>query len=176
MNHLHKALTLLLATGLAATLARAQPGAYYPPPMGVPATPDSQRNAVNNVKSQVGWLQNATRTASNYGDGGLSVVWQNFQSLRQAYNGFKATLGPQQAAAGANELAELDAGLDIVQESFDNYQQDVAAGHPPAAAMRNLCQVLRQGADVWLQEFNRDCARLRVGWLVSSIDRHARRA
>jgi hypothetical protein len=129
-----------------------------------PTTPDTQRNALNAVRSQVNWLQNATRTASSYGANGVGSVWQHFQALRGSYAAFKQTLNPNQLAAGANSLAELDAGLDIIQEAFANYQDDVAAGQLAGSALRNMCQVLREGSSLWLQELNKTCSRLRVGW------------
>jgi hypothetical protein len=75
------------------------------------------------------------------------------------------TLNPQQLADGANELAELSAGLDILQEAFTNYQNDVAGGRSESAAFAELSRVLRQAAEAWLQELNRVSARLRVGRL-----------
>jgi hypothetical protein len=146
-------------------LLQAQPGwPYGPPGMGAQTTPDAQRNAMNNVQSQVNWVVNATRTASSFATGAAGTVYQQFQNLRGAYVGFTSTLTPQQTANGANELAELSAGLDILQEAFTNYQDDLAGGRDPGAALRDMCQVLSQGAGVWLQEFKQDCSRLRVGW------------
>ena len=143
---------------------RAQPPPWYAPPPNIPppTTPDAQRNALSNLRARVDWLQNATRTAGNY-DNGVGLVWQQFQYLRASYDAFTATLNPQQHANGANELAELSAGLDILQESFTNYQNDVAGGRSADAALAELCQVLRQAARVWLQELNKNCARLGVG-------------
>jgi hypothetical protein len=125
---------------------------------------NSQRAALNQVRTQVGWLQNATRTAPNYGAGGADVVYQQFQILRDMYNGFTRTLNPGQLNNGANEWAELSAGLDIIQESFAYYQQDVEKGRPVGVALKDLCQVMREASQVWLQQFNRDCTRLRVGF------------
>ena len=143
---------------------RAQPQWPYAPPPAMPpsTTRDAQRNELNNLKGQVGWLQNATRTAPNYNTG-VGLLWQQFQNVRASYQTFTATLNPQQQAYGANELAELSAGLDILQESFTNYQNDVASGRSPEAALSELCQVLRRAVGVWLQELNKDCARLGVG-------------
>jgi len=84
--------------------------------------------------------------------------------LHNTYQDFKNTLTPQQLAYGANELAELDAGLDILAESFSNYQEDMAAGQSSARAFRNMCQVLGRATGFWLQELNTVSARLRVGW------------
>jgi hypothetical protein len=153
-----------LASLLSGLLAlRAQPPWYAPPPsIPPPTTPDAQRNALSNLRARVDWLQSAIRTAGNYTDG-VGQVWQQFQYLRASYEAFTTTLNPQQHANCANELAELSAGLDILQESFTNYQNDVAGGRSADAALAELCQVLRQAAGVWLQELNKDCARLQVG-------------
>ena len=141
------------------------PWGYGPPPGGLtPNTPMAQRSALQTVLAQVRWFQNSTQTASNYGDGGSGLVWQQFQVLRGAYSAFKSTLFPQQLSSGANELAELDAGLDILQEAFTNYQQEVADGQSSTSAFNSMCQVLYQASGVWLQELNSGSARLRVGW------------
>jgi hypothetical protein len=136
--------------------------AQYPFP--APTTPDAQRNALTQVRSQVNWLQNATRTASNYSGQGHGIVWERFQIVRGAYAAFKQTLNPRQLADGGNSFAELDGGLDILQEAFENYQTDLAAGRPPGPALRDMCQVLRDGSRLWLEELNKTCSRLRVGW------------
>ena len=133
-------------------------------PFGVPVTPQSQRNALGAVRSQVGWVQNATQVAPNYGAQGYGNVWQSFEGLREAYRVFKSSLNPQQLSYGANQLAELDAGLDIIAEAFTNYQEDVSAGRPAGPALRNMCRVMRQSCGLWLQELNKTCSQLRVGW------------
>ncbi len=147
---------------------RAQPawGFTPPPAMPVPATPQAQRNAASNVRSQVGWLQNATQTASNFANGGYGNVYQQFQMLCNLYTAFTNTLNPQQASSGASQLAELAGGLNILAEAFTNYQDDVAGGRDPGAALNDMCQVLNQAAGVWLQEFNQDCSQLNVGWTM----------
>jgi len=61
------------------------------------------------------------------------------------------------------DLAELEAGQDILQEAFGNYQADLAARRPMSSALRNLCQVLARGSGVWGQELNRVSGWLRVG-------------
>ena len=132
-----------------------------------PNSPMSQQNAQTSVQSQVSWFRNSTRSAANYGGGGAGgygLVWQRFQTLQTTFNAFKATLTDQQISAGANELAELDAGLGILEEAFTNYQQEVENGQSSTSAFSEMCQVLYQAAGVWLQEFNSDCSRLQVGW------------
>lgn len=127
-------------------------------------SPDAQRNARNGVRNQINWFQNATRTASNFPTGGHGMVWQQFQQVRGAFSAFKSTLSPRQLALGSNDLAELEAGLDILAEAFANYEGDVAAGRSPSSALRSMCQVLDQASAVWLREFARDCGRLGVGF------------
>jgi hypothetical protein len=133
-------------------------------PFGVPTTPQAQRNAVSALRSQFGWLENATRVVPTQGAVGYANVWETFQGLRQAYNAVKSTLNPQQAAYGANQLAELDAGLDIIQEAFSNYQEDLASGRPPGPALRDMSRVVRQGSGLWMSEFNKTCTQLHIGW------------
>jgi len=160
-------LILLTSLGVCCLLAALRPGplcAQAPWPFVPQTTPDAQRNALNGVRSQVNWLLNATKTAPNQITGGPDKIWQEFQTLRGAYGAFKSTLTPAQLNYGANDLAELEAGLDILQEAFGNYQQDLAAGRSFASAFRNLCQVLARGSRVWVQELNRVSTRLRVGW------------
>ena len=152
---------LILVGGLTLLSPLVSPAQY---PFPTPTTPDAQRNALTQVRSQVNWLQNATRTATNYGQQGYGNVWERFQIVRGAYGAFKQTLNPRQAADGANSFAELDGGLDILQEAFENYQTDLAAGRNAGAALRDMCQVLRDGSRLWLDELNKTCSRLRVGW------------
>ena len=126
----------------------------------------AQRSAMGAVRSQVTALKNATRTAPNFTSGGSGhdLLWQQFQSLRSAFGELLQTLNSRQASDGANEFAELNGALDIIQEAFNNYQNDVDSGRSPNVALRDLCQVLYQASGVWLQEFNKDCSRLRVGF------------
>jgi hypothetical protein len=132
-------------------------------PFGTPTTPDAQRNALGAVRSQVNWLQNATRTASGYGGGGYGNVLQQFESLRGAYVALTHTLNELQLARGGNDFAELEAGLSIVQEAFTNYQEAVGAGQPETTAMREMCQIVREASQVWLRELNSRCSKHRVG-------------
>jgi len=133
-------------------------------PFVPPTTPSAQRNALNAVRMQVDWLQNSTRTAANFGAQGYGNVRQQFEGLRGAYGAFKQTLRPDQLAYGANDLAEMDAGLDILQEAFTNYEQDIAEGRPVRTALNDMGQVMRQGSALWWQELNKKASRLRVGW------------
>ncbi len=145
-------------------LSRAQPWFYPPPPLPQPSNPMAQRGAMQNVQSQMGWFQNSLRTASSYQAGSYGNVYQQFQSLRASYTSFRGSLNSNQISRGGNDLAQLDAGLDILQEAFSNYQQEVANGESSGQAFNDMCQVLSQASAVWLQEFNQVCNRLRVGW------------
>jgi hypothetical protein len=159
-------LRLLALVGLFAGIGLTLPPllrAQVPWGMEPPRTPGAQRNSQNTVQAQVNWLQNATRTAPNYGPGGYGLLLQQFEMLRDSYAGFKQTLSPRQLDYGANDLAELDAGLDIVREAFSNYQEEITDGRSGALATQNLCSVLRQATALWFQEFKQTCNRLRVG-------------
>jgi hypothetical protein len=133
-------------------------------PFAAPTTPMAQRNSLNLVVNQVNWFQNATRTASSYSGNGYGLLVQQFQAVRDQYSGLKSTLTPQQLNAGANQLAELDAGLNIIQEAFNDYQTAVGNGQSSTTAFANMTRVLNEAMGVWAQELKRDCRDLRVGW------------
>ena len=160
--------TVLAGVSLVIGLACICPQLLRAQPAGLPTdaapTADGQRNAFSGVQSQAVWLQNACRSAPNFRTGGYDMLWEKFQGLRGAYNAFKSLLSPQQMKKGANELAELGAGLDILQEAFTDYQEDLVSGQSSPSAFVNMCQVLRDATGVWLQELNKDSQRLRVGW------------
>jgi hypothetical protein len=130
-----------------------------------PTTPTAQRNALNLVLNQVNWFQNSTRTATSYaGSGGYGLLLQQFQTVRDQYAALKGTLTPQQLTSGGGQLAELDAGLDIIQQAFTDYQAHVGNGQPSHAALANMCRVLNEALGVWAQELKQDCPQSRVGW------------
>lgn len=156
---------VLFAVLLCPILALAQPWFYYPPPpIPPPTNAMAQRSAMQNVQSQIGWFQNSLRTASGYQPGSYGNIWQQFQNLRGSFFGFRNSLSSNQQSRAANDLAQLQAGLDILQEAFSNYQQEVANGQSSSYALNDMCQVLYQASGVWSQEFNRVCNRVRVGW------------
>jgi hypothetical protein len=167
MNSFTKKLALPAMLGLLVSLAVLYANlvsAQAPWPFAAPTTPMAQRNAMNLVINQVSWFQNATRTASSYAGGGYGLLVQQFQAVRDQYSGFKSTLNPQQLNSGANQVAELDSGLDIIQEAFADYQNAVANGQSDSSAFANMSQVLNEAMGVWVQEFKQDCRQLRVGW------------
>jgi hypothetical protein len=136
----------------------AQPGW---PPYLVQTTPMAQNSAMQLVQNQVRLCQNSTR-ASSYMNG-YGLLSQQFQEIRNQYAGFKATLTPWQNGYGGNRLAELGAGLDIIQEAFGDYQAAVSNGQSPSRAFNNLKQVLNRALDAWGQEFKQVCIQIRVG-------------
>jgi hypothetical protein len=167
MRSFNKKLARPAALGLLVSLAALYANlvsAQAPWPFAPPATPMAQRNAMNLVINQVNWFQNATRTASSYAGGGYGLLLQQFQAVRSQYAGFRSTLSPQQLNSGANQVAELDSGLDIIQEAFTDYQTAVANGQSNNSAFSNLRQVLNEAMGVWVREFRRDCGQLQVGW------------
>jgi hypothetical protein len=168
MKTIIKKTVLPAALGLLVSLTLLWANLVYaqaPWPFAAPTTPMAQRNAMNLVVNQVSWFQNATRTASSYtGGGGYGLLVQQFQTVRDQYSGFKSTLNPQQLNSGANQVAELDSGLAIIQEAFADYQNAVANGQSDSSAFNNMKQVLNEAMGVWVQEFKQDCRQLRVGW------------
>jgi len=168
MKSITKKLVLPAVLGLLVSLTLLWANLVYaqaPWPFAAPTTPMAQRNAMNLVVNQVSWFQNATRTASSYaGGGGYGLLVQQFQAVRDQYAGFRSTLNPQQLNSGANQVAELDSGLDIIQEAFADYQNAVANGQSDSSAFSNMKQVLNEAMGVWVQEFKKDCRQLQVGW------------
>jgi hypothetical protein len=167
MKFFYSKLAPPLGLGLWVTLAVLWANAVYAQDQGPfvpPTTPMAQRNSLNLVLNRVGWLQNATRTTFSFAGGGYGLLLQQFQAVRGQYNGLKSTLTPQQLASGANQLAELDAGLDIIQEVFTDYQTAVANGQSSSTASANMGKVLNRAIGVWAQELKQDCRQLRIGW------------
>ncbi len=132
--------------------------------IGYPTSPDTQRATYNNLLAQGRMLQNAIQTAPNYRTGAYDVLAQQFQMLCAAYVDFKRSLNQQQLYYCGNDLAELDAGLDIIGGAFANCQQDLAAGRSPNYTMRTLGKVLGQGTGLWFRQLDQVSRRLRVGW------------
>ena len=65
--------------------------------------------------------------------------------------------------SGADDFAELDAGLDVLQQPFARYLEDSSSGLSSAAALRNMCDSLRRGTSAWSHQFDKVCRRLHVG-------------
>ena len=164
MKFFSSKLALPLGLGLLGSLALLWASVDYAQaqwPYAPPPSPMAQRNGLNLVLNQVNWFRNATRTSS--ANNGCAVLVQQFQGVRDQYGAFKSTLDPQQLASSANQLAELDSGLDIIQEAFNDYQTAVANGQANFAAFSNMCQVLNEAMGVWTQELKRVCRQMRVG-------------
>jgi len=154
---------LALLVGLLALPAGLTRAQFVPLP-SAQSTPMAQRNAMNLVLNQIRWFQNASLGAGSYAGGGYGMLQQQFQAVRDQYNNFKGTLNPNQANVGGNQIAELDAGLNIIQEAFADYQTAVANGQSPTSAYNNMRQVLNRAMRVWTDQFKRTCSQLRVGW------------
>ena len=167
MNPISTRLPLPLRLGLLAAIALLCASAIYTQaqwPITPATTPMAQRNAYNLVNNQVSWFQNATRTASSYQGSGYGVLLQQFQNVSGQYAALKNSLNPQQLNAGGNQLAELDSGLNIIQEAFADYQTAVANGQSASTAFSNMAQVLNQAMAVWVREFKQVCRQLQVAW------------
>ena len=154
---------LVPAAGLVAFFAGLV-GVYAQWPSVPPTNPMAQRNAMNLVLNQIKWFQATTRTGGSYVGGGYGNLLQQFQAVGTQWASFKTTLTPQQLNAGGNQVAELNAGLDIIAEAFADYQTAVADGQSDITAFNNLRQVLSRAMAIWGQQFNQTCRQLRVGW------------
>jgi len=156
--------TFIRTVGLCALGTVAAPfGGLAQWPTPAPAMPNDQRNMLNSFRTELNLFQNVTSSAPNYGANGYGNLMGHFQSMRGAFSALKGTLNPRQLERGANSCAELEAGLDILGEAFSYYVSDVQSGRPENAALRDCCQVLRQGSQVWEQEFNKVARELRIG-------------
>jgi hypothetical protein len=132
----------------------------YPAP---PTLPQSPRQLLDQIRTQLHWLESATRTSSMFNTGADVLLWRHYDGLGVSFRAFQRSLSPQQQEFGANNLAELDAGLAIIGEAFANFQDDLNQGRHGTVAFRTLCQVLRDSARVWGQEMNRVARQLQVG-------------
>jgi hypothetical protein len=159
-------LTLPRGLGLLVSLALLWVSVVYTQaqlPFAPTTSPMAQRNALNLLLNQVNWFQNAARSASSYPDGGYGLLVHQFQAVRDQYNGFKSTLTQQQFASSTNQLAELDAGLDIIQKAFTDRQTGAANGQSSNTASANLRQALNKAIQVWTHKLKQDRRQLRVG-------------
>jgi hypothetical protein len=128
-----------------------------------PPSPQAQRQMLEQLRQQLNWLDDATKNAPRLASGADVALWRQFDALRVAFDVFKKVLTPWQLEHGANDLAELDAGLAIISEAFGNFQEDLDRGRNGTLALRTLCQVLRDSTKVWGQELGRVAKRLQVG-------------
>ena len=127
-----------------------------------PPPPLNQRQSYQQLQMQIDWFQNATRTAPMFNTGADTTLWTHFEGLRIGFGEFTRSLSPAQLQRGANDLAELDAGLAIIGEAFPNFQDDLNSGRHPTEAIRTLCQVLRDSVKLWGQQLRVVSQRLRV--------------
>ena len=95
--------------------------AMLTPYPGAPS-PQSQRQALQQLKQLLQWLENSTRTSATFAQEADLVLWQNYEGVRMGFEALTRTLTPQQLQYGANDLDELDAGLAIIGEAFTNFQ------------------------------------------------------
>jgi hypothetical protein len=164
MTTLRRFIVTTLAITSVLTLSGPAPvHAQFPTPYPAAPIPFSQRQLFDQLKMQLNWLNNATRTASNFGPGADTVLWNNFEGIRVGFGALTRSLSPKQLDYGANDLAELDAGLAIIGEAFTNFQDDLSNGRSVTVAYHTLCQVLRESMRLWAQELNRVAKRLQIG-------------
>jgi hypothetical protein len=86
-------LTLPRGLGLLVSLAVLWASVAYTQaqlPFAPPTNSMAQRNALNLLLNQVNWFRNAARIASSNPGGGYGLLAQQFQAVRDQYNGFTA--------------------------------------------------------------------------------------
>lgn len=122
-----------------------------------------QHHALDPLLTQIDKFQKSTWSAPGmYHKGGYETLWQNFQAVRRSFSAFKGVLTERQTYEGANDLAELDAGLTTIQESFTHYQSDIARKPETSARFQTLCTTLFRSMKVWRTEASNDWDRWRV--------------
>lgn len=129
--------------------------AFYPPALLAqtdmrPPLPYGHRASLVPLQMQLEEFQKTCRRAPGYyNQGGYEMLRKQFQVVRSTYASFKDTLGPNQLYEGANDLAELDAGLDVIEESFTSYQKERKNTFPASAGFDSLCNVLSRSVKAW---------------------------
>jgi hypothetical protein len=126
-------------------------------------SPAAQRQMLEILWHQLRFLDNATRNATMFNTGADANLFRQVDAVRVAYETLKAVLLPWQLERGANDLAELDAGLAIISEAFPNFREDINRGRNEKVALRTLCQVLRGSFQVWKRQLDQTSDRLRLG-------------
>jgi hypothetical protein len=154
-NVLAALVMLSLTAWFAPQPAAAQTYGYWPYPYG-------PRMTLLPLQTQIDQFQRTCRLAPGYyTQGGYDMVWKQFQTLRSTYAAFKNSLSPPQVYEGGNDLADLDAGLDIIEKAFTRYQNTPAVIYPASASFDSLCNVLSRSVTVWSRELQEVFGRLR---------------
>jgi hypothetical protein len=123
----------------------------------------NQRQVLNNFQRQLDMFDDAIRNTTRFNTPPDVMLWHNFDGLRVGFQTIKSSLAPVQVQRGANDLADLDAGLAIIAEAFPNFQEDLNNGRSYQVALHTLRQVLRDSMRIWTQQFNSVARRLQIG-------------
>lgn len=154
------AAALLLASS---AFAQEPPALLYQPPLPtLPPTANDQRNALNNVVSQISYFRNVALNAPNFSNGSF-LVWDQFRRLRILFTAFESTLTAGQADRGADALAELEEGLVIIQQALDNLQIQIRTSPTTFFTASHEYRVLVEAINLWYRRFNQIGGRLLIG-------------
>jgi hypothetical protein len=123
----------------------------------------NQRQLLNQLQRQLEMLNDATASARNFNTNPDVMLWNHFDGVRVGFQMLKNSLAPAQLQRGANDLADLDAGLEIIAEAFPNFHEDLNNGRSPQVALRTLSQVLRDAMKLWGQQLNQVARRIQIG-------------
>src|SRR5262249_47708671 len=99
-----------------------QPRAQAPWPNIAPL-PANQRQLLQRLQSQLSTLDDAIQNSPRLRTAQDAVLWNHFGNVRASFQALTQVLSPAQVQRGANDLAELDAGLAIISEAFANYEE-----------------------------------------------------
>ena len=143
------------------------------PPAGVSVgqTPDaSLRNAAAATKDQAmavqSTAQNWARRASseNYRienfQADLRTLQLEFLGLRERFNWMESLALRSNRPYAENALAELGAGLNIIEEQFAFLNQQFSAGNLDRATLVRTCRTLQDVTGEWEQELHRSSSRM----------------
>jgi len=86
-----------------------------------------------------------------------------YQALRERFNWMASLALEARRPYANNTLAELDAGLNIIEELLFFLDQQIAAGSLDRATLVRTCGTLEEVMRQWEQEFRRSSARMGVG-------------
>lgn len=125
--------------------------------------PVNQRQLFNQLQRQLEMFADLTRNAVKVNQPPDVILWHEFERICMSFERLESSLAPIQLDRGANDLADLNAGLDIIAEAFPNFQKDLDRGRPVPEAVRTLCQVLRDAMKLWGQQLSRVAHRLQIG-------------
>lgn len=151
-----KCLSVLLALLICSIFAPKTSGILVAPASS--SISDSQRNAMDSVLGAGDILCGQAMAVSRSPDMRMDQILQKFDDLRASYMNFKTTLTPQQLSYAAAEIADLDSGLQIINELFTSNPQEAVTGQTLRDNMLVKMRALNDAVRAWCVKFRYDCS------------------